>query len=496
MPATTLAAIDLGSNSFHLIVTRVVDGQVRVVDRLKEMVQLAAGLDSQHRLSRAAQQRAFECLARFGQRLRDIPESRVRVVGTNTLRQLKSGKRFLNEARRLLGHPVEIVSGLEEARLIYLGVAHSLAQLNGRRLVIDIGGGSTELIVGEGFEPLHLDSLYMGCVSMTRAHFSGSRIKESALRQAELAVQVELEPVALTYRALDWTTAIGASGTIKAIRDIALANGWTHGPITLEAMEAVREGLLRAGSVATLARRWELSRARAQVLAGGFAILHSLFAALKLEQMEVSEGALREGVIHDLLGRIRHTDVREHTIATMSRRFGVDTAQAGRVRATAVALFAAAQPGWNLDAEVHGQQLDWAARLHELGLAIAHNHYHRHGAYILEHSDMPGFGREDQQFLASLVRAHRRKFPTDVLEALPTPWRAPAGHLCVLLRLAVVLHRSRSPEPLEPPLIEVTGACIRLEFAPGWLGEHPLTRADLQAEAGFLAAAGFELQFT
>lgn len=493
----TIAAIDLGSNSFHLIVARLVNGHLQIVDRLREMVQLGAGLDKDHWLSEEAQNRALDCLARFGQRLRPMPGSRVRVVGTNTLRRARNRKEFLAQAETLLGHPVEIISGVEEARLIYLGVAHSTAVTEGRRLVLDIGGGSTELIIGERFEPLYLESLSVGCVSLTLDHFtSGKReteMKEADLRAAELAVNLELEPIALAYRELGWDHAIGASGTIRALRDVVHAEGWCQEGISLDSLRRLRGALLETGKSSAMAERWRLEPARARVLTGGFAVLHSLCEALDIEHLQVSDGALREGVIYDLIGRIRHEDVRHRTVAMLSQRYGADNAQAERVSVTARQLLGQIAPHWGLENEACGDALEWAARLHEIGLAIAHNNYHRHGAYILEHADLPGFSRSDQAVLAALVRGHRRKFPRDVFASLPKGATTFARRLCVLLRLAVLLHRSRSRQPLPALQLIASGQNLKLSFPEEWLAGHPLTRADLEREAQYLKKAGFQL---
>jgi len=493
VPADVVAAIDLGSNSFHMIVARMTDGQLQVVDRLREMVQLAAGLDKKNYLSTAAQDRAFDCLGRFGQRVRHMPRSRVRIVGTNTLRRARNGSVFLAKAEAVLNHPVEIISGVEEARLIYLGVAHSTPARPGRRLVVDIGGGSTELITGEQFEPLHLESLEMGCVSMTQRYFAEGRIRETELGAAELAVRLELEPVALGYRELGWQQAIGASGTIRAIHEIVLAENWSPDGITPAALRRLRSALLEAGKAAEVAARWRLQPERAQVLTGGFVILHGLCEALSIDRMQLSDGALREGVIYDLVGRIRHEDVRHRTVAVLSRRYSVDTAQAKRVAASAQRLLAQAQVSWNLMEDEWANSLEWAARLHEIGLAIAHGQYHKHGAYILEHADMPGFSRSAQALLAVLIRGHRRKFPLAALAALPAETATAARRLCVLLRLAVLLHRSRSRQPLPMLALKVSERQIELYFPPAWLEAHPLTYADLEQEAQYLKKADFKL---
>ncbi|MDX1605655.1 MAG: exopolyphosphatase [Candidatus Competibacterales bacterium] len=496
MPTDNIAAIDLGSNSFHMIIARLADGQLQVVDRLKEMVQLAAGLDENQQLTREARERALACLAMFGQRLRQFSSSQVRVVGTNTLRQARNGRDFIDAAEEVLGHPVEIISGREEARLIYLGVAHTSTPVEGRRLVIDIGGGSTELIVGEGFEPQQLESLYMGCVSMTRRHLQDRRIRERDLQAAELNVRLELEPVRDAYERLGWQAATGASGTIKAIRDVVTGEGWSREGINRESLHRLRAAILSAGSVKSLAGRWELSKERASVFTGGFVVLHGIVETFGIERLEVSDGALREGAVYDLLGRIRHEDVRERTIAMLSRRYTIDEAQARRVAETAQQLYAQVREDWDLAEERFAHDLQWAAELHELGLAIAHSQYHKHGSYILHYSDLPGFSRSEQQLLAVLVRGHRRKFPLSEFEKLPGSLTRQVQRLCVLLRLAVLLHRGHRQRPVPTPEISARKQQIRLQFPPGWLDERPLTQADLETEANYLKKAGYKLSFT
>ncbi len=495
MPADVVAAIDLGSNSFHMIVARIVNGHFQILDRLREMVQFAAGLDSKNRLSEESQRRALDCLARFGQRLRHIPPEQLRIVGTNTLRLARNSAEFLTRAEAVLGHTVEIISGHEEARLIYLGVVHSVADVPGRRLVMDIGGGSTELIVGEKFESLHLTSLKMGCVSLSRACFDDGRITEPRMREAELLVRLKLEPVTVEFQDLGWQVITGASGTIKAIQGVIAREGWCHEGISLEALRRLRTALLETGNPATIATRWALEPARARVFAGGFTVLHGLCETLGLEQMDVSEGALREGVIYDLLGRIRHEDVRDRTIVAVLDRYGLDKAQAERVSTTALVLFAQACDHWSLAAGGNEQILEWAARLHEIGMLLSYHYYHKHGAYILEYANLPGFSRSDQMLLAALVRRHRRGFPSDAFNHLPKDTVLLARRLCVLLRLAVVLHRGRHRQPLPLLTLRVHQQRLDLRFPTGWLDEHPLTRADLEMEARYLRKAGFRLEF-
>jgi len=488
-----VAAIDLGSNSFHMIVARIVDGHVQVLDRLREMVQLADGLDAHHRLSEESQQRALEALSRFGQRLRHLPADRLRIVGTNTLRQARNGAEFVIRAEQVLGHKVEIVSGQEEARLIYLGVAHSVADVPGQRLVIDIGGGSTELIIGQHFEPRHLASMRMGCVSVSRMFFADGRIDETRLRAADLWVNLRLEPVREDYRAHGWQVTTGASGSIKAIHDVVINEGWSREGITLESLRRLRAMLLKEGDMANIAWRWQLEPARARVFVGGFAILLGVFESLGIDTLEVSDGALREGLIYDLLGRLQHEDVRDRTIADVPRRFGLDQAQAERVSHTALELLRQTADSWRLSGEEAAHLLERAARLHEIGLLLTHDQYHKHGAYVLQYSDLPGYSCDDQSLLSALVRRHRKSLSAKSFAHLSKDWRTMALRLCILLRLAVVLHRSRSSAPLPVVTLDVRRRRLDLRFADGWLDQHPLTRADLENEGQQLGKAGFAL---
>lgn len=496
MPDNFVAAIDLGSNSFHMIVARIVDGHVQILDRLRDMVQLADGLDAHHRLSEESQQRALETLSRFGQRLRHLPADRLRIVGTNTLRQARNGAEFVARAEAVLGHKVEIVSGQEEARLIYLGVAHSVADIPGQRLVIDIGGGSTELIIGQQFDPQHLASLRMGCVSNSRTFFADGRIDEKRLKDAELLVNLRLEPIREEFRTHGWQVATGASGSIKAIHDVLLSEGWSRDGITLTALHKLRDALLKEGDMANIAWRWQLEPARARVFVGGFTILLGVCESLHIEKLDVSEGALREGLIYDMLGRLQHEDVRDRTIADVTRRFGLDQAQAERVSRTALELLQQTAGDWQLSGEEAAHLLERAARLHEIGMLLTHDQYHKHGAYVLQYSDLPGYSRDDQSLLAALVRRHRKSLPAKAFDHLPKGWRATARHLCLLLRLAVVLHRGRSNEQLPAVQINVHRRRLDLKFVDGWLAQHPLTRADLENEGRLLHKAGYHLRLS
>ncbi len=490
----TVAALDLGSNSFHMIVARVMNGQFHVVDRLQEMVRLAAGLDEHNNLDKPSRARALECLARFGERLRGMSPGSVRVVGTNTLRRARNSKKFLLAAEHALGHPIEIISGQEEARLVYQGVVHDLPDDGKRRLVIDIGGGSTEFIVGRRYEPLLAESLHMGCVGMSLEYFPNGQLTSKHWRRAETAAHLELQPIESRIREQGWNSVYGASGTIRAISAVLHAKKWTDGEITLAALQQLRNALLAAGDLRRVAFEG-LSPERAPVFPGGTAILLAAFEALAIERMEISDSALREGLLYDLLGRIRLSDPRRRTVAALLERYHVDAVQAAHVERTAQYCLTRVANAWELGIP-QAQALTFAARLHEIGLAIAHTKYHRHGAYLVEHSDLPGFSREEQRLLAVLIRGHRRRFPAEVLEMLPPDERRVARRLMVLLRLAVLLHRGRSQVELPRFRLVARKRVLTLGFPRGWLKKNPLTCADLEQEMEYLKAAGLVLDFS
>jgi len=488
-----VAAIDLGSNSFHMIVARVSNGDLQVIDRIKEMVRLGAGLQEDKSLDAETQARALDCLQRFGQRLRSMPHDSVRAVGTNTLRQARDAEAFLVAAEQALGHPIEVVAGREEARLVYLGVSHGLTASEERRLVVDIGGGSTELIIGEGFAPIVRESLHMGCVSMSRAWFGDGSISRKNMKKAVIAARLEVSPVETRYKIMGWQAAVGSSGTIRSIRDVVQAAGWSEQGITLPALRELQSALVAAGHIDKLQLEG-LSEERKPVFPGGVAVLLGVFEELGIEQMGVSEEALREGLLYDLMGRIQHEDARERTVNALSVRWSADMEHAARVRATAIALLDKLAGSWHLPHDEYADMLAWAASLHEVGLTVAHSQYQKHGAYLLENSDLSGFSRQEQRILAALVRGHRRKFPLAYFMALPNAVTAPAIRLCVILRMAALLHRSRDDATL--PDIEVSGdpGSLALVFPAGWLREHPLTRAELKREKQYLKPAGIRLK--
>ncbi len=486
-----LAAVDLGSNSFHMVVARFAHGQLTVVDRLREMVRLASGLNSRNRLTDASQVRALATLRRFGERLRDMQAGRVRVVATNTLRKAKSTGRFLQRAAKALGHPVEIISGIEEARLVYLGASHNLPRVEGPQLVVDIGGGSTEIVVGKGFEPATMESLAMGCVSLSEEYFSSGRLSARNFEKARLQVRLELEPVRSQFRKVEPAQVAGTSGSIWAAYAVLSALNRAPQGVTVDGLEYLIREMVSAGRIPNL-RLPELSDDRAEVFPGGISILVEVMRTLGLSRMTVADGALREGILYDMIGRLTDEDARVRTVRAMAARYQVDRPQAERVEATAINLYDQAREDWDL-APDQKLLLAWAARLHELGLDIAHAHYHRHGAYVLEHADMPGFPREEQQVLACLVLAHRRKVERGIFGSLPLPWQRPTLRLAILLRLAALVHRSRTGGVSPELKLRVKARTLRLQVSATWLQSNPLTLADLEREREFLEEAGYKL---
>lgn len=486
-----LAAVDLGSNSFHLLVAAVSHGELRPLATRGEKVQLAAGL-ADGRLSDAAIARGLEALSRFRQVLDTLNPDAVRVVGTNTLRAAKNAGEFIAPAQALLGYPVEIVAGREEARLVYLGVAHTEADDGLARLVVDIGGGSTELIIGERFEARMLESLHMGCVSYQQRFFADGAITAERFKKAHQAAYLELLNIREDFRAQGWRDCVGSSGTYIAIAETLRAQGWTRGTITRSGMKALRNLLIERGDVGNLGAIAGLKPARHEVIAAGTAIAAAVMDALEVEEMHASSGALREGVAYDLIGRLQHEDVRERTVSALLKRSGLPEIHAQRVELVADGLFEKVLRNLGLS-DQHREWLRWAARLHDIGLTIAHSQFHKHGQYIIENADLPGFARDEQRLLALLVRGHRRRFPRDLIAGLPKEQAQVLTHLCVLLRLAVVFKYASPVDGLPALDIRVERGSYRLRLPKGWLRRHPLSAAELAQEQRYLAEAGLSL---
>jgi exopolyphosphatase/guanosine-5'-triphosphate,3'-diphosphate pyrophosphatase len=484
-----VAAVDLGSNSFRLQVGRVVDDQIYPLDSLKEPVRLAAGLTAQKILDGPSQLRALEALARFGERLRGFDAGAVRAVATNALRVAKNAPQFLAQAEAALGFPIEIIAGREEARLIYLGVAHSLANPRTQQLVVDIGGGSTEFIIGRDIAPIELESLYMGCVGFSLQYFPRGRIEKPGMKAAELAARKELQAIVRQYKKTGWEEAVGSSGTAKALADILEMNGLSEGGITRDGLERLRAILLHAGDLGKLTLQG-LRPDRIPVLPGGLAIMLAVFKEFGLERMTFSEGALRLGVLYDLLGRYHHQDLRNATVQHFMRRYQVDASQAARVAATARGFLLQLLPEAAAAEQSDVQVLDWAASMHEIGISVAHSSYHKHSAYILANADMPGFSKMDQARLSRIVLAHRGKLER-VQEIMPDS----ADWLLIFsLRLAVLLHRSRDDAPLPAIGVKRNERGFAFGVDPHWLAASPLSAAALEEEGRQWSGLGMELR--
>jgi exopolyphosphatase/guanosine-5'-triphosphate,3'-diphosphate pyrophosphatase len=488
------AAIDLGSNSFHMIVGRYEAGQFIILDKLREMVRLASGLDEEKKITPEMMQKALDCLSRFGERIRHLDADVVRIVGTNTLRQARNSTQFMRQAEGVLGHPIEIISGIEEARLIYSGVSHNVDVDNGKRLVVDIGGGSTEIIIGERFQPILMESLYMGCVSMSKRFFSSGSITQKKVDKAGMYAMMQLEPHIKAYKKLGWQDSIGASGTARAIRSIAIEEGLSEQGITNKSLKSILDKLIQAGSIDDISLEG-LKAERKPVIIGGVIVLNAIFNAFDVEHMTISDGALREGILYDLVGRDENNDSRTESVETFAQRFVMDHDQSERVIQTAMQLFDQTKDEWLKEQEQEDarKHLEWAARLHEVGLCIAHSQYNKHGAYMVGQADLMGFSRQDQKLLAALIQLHRRSLQMDLFDEIDSGNKKIGKRLVIILRLAALLNRSRADTPPPLPDISVDKKTIQLRFEENWLQDHALTQSDLEAEISYLEKAGYQL---
>jgi len=475
-----IAAVDMGSNSFHMVVARVEHGEPRVIDRLRDTVRMAAGQRADGTLDPERRARALNCLARFGQRLAGLPSLRVRAVATNAVRRMTAPQAFLTAAEATLGHPIEIVSGREEGRLIFLGAAHGLPTSREPRLVIDVGGGSTEFIIGRGLAPMHTESVQAGCIASTLRFFPGGKITRKRWQHARSEIGVLLQQFDEDYREAGWQDAYGSSGTAKSIGSVVQAMKFSDDGITPASLASLRDALLEQGQISTL-KLPGLHEERKLVIAGGVVIFEAAFAALGIERMHICESSMREGLLWDLLGRAGGSDPRTASIEALATRYGVDRAQARRVESTALMLFDQVAQTWKLDAGAR-EWLSWASRVHEIGLAIAHSQHHQHGAYILRNADLAGFSRQEQQLLAAVIQMHRRKPDKKVISALPQRYRQLARHITALLRLAVLFRRARRAESLPPMRLTATNQSLRLTLPIAWFDQHPLSEADLRQE--------------
>jgi exopolyphosphatase/guanosine-5'-triphosphate,3'-diphosphate pyrophosphatase len=480
-----LAVVDMGSNSFRLEVGRVEGDQIFRLDTWRETLRIGAGIDAKGRLTPSAQRAALDCLARFAERLRGLHPGAVRAVATNTFRIAANAAAFLPKAEAALGFPIDIIGGHEEARLIYVGVVHVLPSSTEPRLVIDIGGGSTEFIIGRGLDPEHLESLKVGCVGMTQRFFADGALSATAFRAAETHARAEVEAIAKDFDRSQWHEAYASSGTALALAEILESNGLSAGGITPDGLARLRKRMIGAGHVSRL-RLEGLKPARVPVLAGGFAVMHAAIAELRVDRINPVGGALRLGVLYDLLGRTVDRDARVVTVERFLERYRIDREHAERISATARKFYDGAVPAPDADA---AQQLAWAGLLHEVGYTVSHIGFHKHGAYILQHADMPGFSAGEQSRLSLLVLACRGGL--DKVQSVLGDADTRAQVLA--LRLAVLLHHARRPIDMPRIRLEV-GSAIHFGLSKRWLAAHPLTEHLLGKEFAEWAAVGYPIR--
>lgn len=492
-----VAAIDLGSNSFHMIIVQWHRGQLTILDRLKESVRLGWGLGDDGSLNDQSYARAMACLERFGERLRGFKAGSVRVVGTKTLRSLNNSIEFLRDAEVRLGHPVDIISGEEEARLIYLGVSHCLQSRSHKRFLVDIGGGSTEVMVGSGAELNVKASLNMGCVAITKLYFADGHVTDLAIARAHIRCLQQIVPVRERFDAAisadETVELMGASGSIKAVAKVCVAEGWSDGGISRATLKMIKQRYLLQGDLTT--DFLGLPEDRKPVFLAGVCVLDALFEGFNFERlcadgMQASPWALREGLVYDWKGRMENRDIRDTSVHALAKRFHVDEDKSQVVEQTALTLLSQVKLQWHLCSPEAEKLLVWSARLFSVGLDIRHSDYHKHSAYIVEQVDIAGCTRREQQQLAALVLAHRKRFPQ---KKFPMENIAMI-RLAVLLRLAVIFHRGRKVSGLPEVNLQAQDDHLQLSLPTDWLGRNPLTEADLQVEQGRLLELGITLQ--
>lgn len=498
-----VAAVDLGSNSFRMVIAKVVQSpsgtQVQAIDTLRDSVRLAEGLTKDKNLDEKSIARGLNAIHRFGDRLKNFDAKQVRAVATNTLRVARNADVFIKEAEKLLGFPIEVVAGREEARLIYIGASHDAPTCDGKRFVLDIGGGSTEFIIGDGYEPKLLESLYIGCVSYSQQYFPDGLVDAYNFKQAQTAARREIQAISSQFRKLGWKQSIGSSGTARAIAELIAQNGFDGTPhdlpinggggvITREGLHQLKKALI-ADEYVDKSHLVGLKSDRKPVLPGGLAIMLAAFDELEIERMDVTEAALRLGVLYDLMGRAQHHDMRFVTVEQFMQRYGVDRSQSTRVSNAAVYFLNQLPKPKNENRKDNIHILSWAAKLHEIGLSISHNGYHKHSAYIASHADMPGFSRLDQARLAALLLGHTGKLGKIAVTSTYIDWR-----MLFCLRLAHVICRRRDDEVLTDISIKESDHGFILSIPKSWAEKNPLTQFGLEKEAADWSKIGRKYQ--
>ncbi|MCG9583374.1 exopolyphosphatase [Vibrio tubiashii] len=490
-----VAAIDLGSNSFHMVVAKVIDQDLQLVSRHKQRVRLAAGLDAQKNLDNASIERGLECLAIFAERLQGFDQQNVRIAATHTLRQANNAHIFLQRAREVLPFPIEIIPGIEEARLIYLGVAHTQPESDSK-LVVDIGGGSTEMIIGSGFEPQLINSKQMGCVSYTKRYFANGKLSKKNFAKAILAAEQKMESLAYRYKKKGWDIAFGSSGTIKAIREVLVGLGYEDGLINAKRLDKVIDTLCEWETIDEIELSG-LTPERKPVFAAGVAILSAIVKSLKVTEIHFSEGALREGLLFEMEDSFKRSDIRMRTTENLASKHLVDLEHAAKIKGQATEFLQQVHKvlGIKKSSELF-DLLEWSALLHEVGLSISLQAFHRHSAYILRNTYMPGFNREQQRVLAMLVRFQRKALKLHEMEEFTLFKKKHIVGLIRILRLSILLNGQRNDTPLPALTLSIDGDKWSLTSQDeNWLEANKLLDADLISEQEYWLAAGWELSF-
>lgn len=491
--SSQVAALDIGSNSFHLVVARIVAGSVQILHKVKQRVRLADGLDADGNLTPESMQRGLTTLGVIAESIQGFEPDSVRIVATYTLRKANNARDFIKAARLILPYPIEVIPGTEEARLIYSGVAHT-NQDEGRRLVIDIGGGSTEFVIGDGYEPVCLSSLPMGCVSYTKRFFKGGELKAKSFQRAITSAQQQLEKIDKKFPRVGWKTCTGTSGTIKIISILCQKLGEESGNplIDLPKLNQLIKLCCKAEQVEKLELEG-VTTERKPILAAGIAVLVAAFKSLGIESMEYSPAALREGVLYEMEEQLTHPDIRERSAESLATRYDVDIEQAKRVLLVAMELFEKTKKEWKLKSKEFKNILGWAALLHEVGLQINSRGVHRHSAYVLQNSELPGFNQEQQNLLATLARFHRKRIRTAEIPEFLDFDEQSVYKLIAILRLAVSLNIKRQDGILPDIGVKVDKQKITLTFPKEWLEQKPIFKADLEREVEEVSALGIEL---
>lgn len=492
-----LATVDLGSNSFRLLIAKIgEDGALYPVDQIKETVRLAGGLDINNNLTKESQLFALEVLSRFSERLVGFQKSQVRVVGTSALRVARNANDFIAIANKTLGFKIEIISGNEEARLIYIGAMHSLAHTTDKRLVVDIGGGSTEFIIGSGYIPELMESVTMGCVSYSNRYFPSGELNESNFDNAIYAARGKIQTMEHLFAKHGWSAAIGTSGTAKSLYELCIENGYAD-HITLDGLYKLKKLMVKHKTSKNLTLPG-LKEDRRLVIPGGLSIMIGIMEELNVHDMTIADGSLREGVMYDLLGRKTDKDLRISTVNSLKKRYSIDEKQAARVANTALYL-CKELIGSNKFEPNYLKLLQWAGELYEIGLSISHNDYHRHGAYILANADMAGFSKPEQSILADLVRAHRGSL-AKACDSLGTTRKIKMRFFLMMMsfRFSVILNRNRKPLPYNAitsiKIISKSG--FELVVDGSWLHQNPLTLYSLNEEIDQWKRMNFRIKLT